>query len=417
MSQWIDFQQSLPQRAISEIFDREQVYVKNFNPKGAALARGVAGSGKSLVLRNRLDTLVEQFDTILVLCYNRFMREWIQATLEQRKLDTKVDCFTFNQWARKTLNYKYGWDKDAHTRRQLISLAKKSGLQYEAILVDEAQDFYDEWFQALLKVLDPQTNSLFFVYDNTQSVYGQSHRRQANWTWKNLDIDIAGGRSQVFDLNYRNAPEIIELAWQFIQPALQKAEIKVEQRRRNAEGKVIHTPSLGSIIQPRKKLSRSSQVVPLLVQIAYNDMALQIAQEVKLALDSHPESSIGILLHPNEQDLRQAISQELKLLGIPHNAPKASQERTGNVVQRPYVIVDSWNALKGVEFDAVIIPGCDLIPEIIEDRDREFQEYAGLYTAMTRARDHLVMLYQEENAIIERLEQALTAEPILESEA
>lgn len=417
MSQWIDFQVSLPQRTLTMELDREQAWIKNFNPKGFALIRGVAGSGKSLVLRQRLEALATQFDTILVLCYNRFMREWIQTILEQKKLNTKVSCFTFHRWAGNTLNYKYGWDKEAHTRRQLMSLAKKSGLQYEAILVDEAQDFYDEWFQALLNVLEPQTNSLFFVYDNTQAVYGQPHRRKTDWSWKQLGIDIPGGRSQVFDLNYRNSPEIIELAWQLMLPTLQKAEVKVEQRRRDAEGKVIYTPNIGSVIEPRKKSTRSSQITPLLLKIAYNDMALQIAQQVKLALESQPESSIGILLHPSQSDLKQAISQELKLLGIVHNAPKSSAERQGNVVNRPYLVVDSWNALKGVEFDAVIIPGCDLLTEYPDDRDREFQEYAGLYTAMTRARDHLVLLYQEENEIIDRLEQALTAEPILQSEA
>lgn len=417
MSQWIDFQVSLPQRNLTIELDRDQTFSKNFNPKGFALVRGVAGSGKSLVLRQRVEALAKEFETVLVLCYNRFMKEWIDTTLAQNNLKTKVDCMTFHRWAGSSLKYKYGWDREAHTRRQLISLAKKSGLQYEAILVDEAQDFYDEWFQALLQVLDPQTQSLFFVYDNTQAVYGQPHRRQGNWTWKSLGIDIPGGRSQVFDLNYRNSPEIIELAWQFMFPTLQKAEMKVEQRHRNAEGKIINTPKIGSIIEPRKKSPRSSQVTPLLVQMAYNDMALQIAQQVKLALESHPESSIGILLHPSQTDLKQAISQELSFLGIAHNAPKSSTERQGNVVNRPYIIVDSWNALKGVEFDAVIIPGCDLITEYPEDRDREFQEYAGLYTAMTRARDHLVLLYQQENTITERLEQALTAEPVLQMEA
>ncbi|MEC4806247.1 MAG: AAA family ATPase [Jaaginema sp. PMC 1080.18] len=417
MSQWTDFQVSLPQRTLTTELDREQSSAKNFNPKGVALVRGVAGSGKSLVLRQRLETLSEQFDTILVLCYNRFMKEWIQTTLEKKQLQTKVDCLTFHRWAGNTLNYKYDWDKEAHTRRQVVSLAKKSGLQYEAILIDEAQDFYDEWFQALLQVLDPQTNSLFFVYDNTQAVYGQPHRRQSNWTWKQLGIDIPGGRSQVFDLNYRNSPEIIELAWQFMLPTLQKYQIKVEPRLRDEAGKVVKTPGIGSIIEPRKKASRSSNLTPLLLPLAYNDMALQIAQEVKLALESHKESSIGILVHPSQGDLRQAISQELKYLGIAHNAPKSSTERGGNVVNRPYIVVDSWNALKGVEFDAVIIPGCDLIPEFLEDGDREFQEYAGLYTAMTRARDHLVLLYQEENAVVNRLEQALTAEPVLQSEA
>jgi hypothetical protein len=44
MSQWIDFQVSLPQRNLTIELDRDQTFSKNFNPKGFALIRGVAGS-------------------------------------------------------------------------------------------------------------------------------------------------------------------------------------------------------------------------------------------------------------------------------------------------------------------------------------------------------------------------------------
>ena len=81
-----------------------------------------------------------------------------------------------------------------------------------------------------------------------------------------------------------------------------------------------------------------------------------------------------------------------------------------HVVHRPFVIVDSWNAVKGVEFDAVILAGIDRTEEL---DDRDFEEKAGLYTAMTRARDHLVLLYEEKTAIVEQVEAALSGPPQL----
>ncbi len=416
MNQWINFEQSIAQRLTREELDREQTRAKNFRPEGAAIIRGVAGSGKSLVLRNRAEKLLEDFDDILVLTYNRYMNGWLKSKLQEKGISKKVDCTTFHKWAWDTFKYDYDWDRKDNTRKNIIKLTKNSNLKYQAILVDEGQDFYDEWFQALLEVLDPNTDSLFIVYDNTQSIYGQPHRRKSTWSWQDLGIDIPGGRSQIFDLNYRNSPEILELAWSFIKPALAAADMRVEKRERDEEGRIKNTPSIGSIIEPKKKLSRSSNLPPLLLEIYYEDMASEIARQVKDALNTHPESSIGILIHPQGKDLKIEISRELNELQIDHHAPNSSGERDLNIVTRPHVVVDSWNALKGIEFDAVIVAGIDRLTENTEDRDRDFQEKAGLYTAMTRARDHLVMLYESKNSIVELVENALTYPSSLDSE-
>ena len=64
---WINFEQSIAQRlALSEL-DLEQIKAKNLRSKGAAIVRGVAGSGKSLVLKDRIRKLSEDYDRILVL--------------------------------------------------------------------------------------------------------------------------------------------------------------------------------------------------------------------------------------------------------------------------------------------------------------------------------------------------------------
>ncbi|MEB3295620.1 MAG: AAA family ATPase [Synechococcales bacterium] len=413
MDRWIDFQQTLTQRDL--LSNLSQFPTKTIGLEGHALIRGVAGAGKSWQLGQRSEMAMQSYERILVLTYNRFMKAWLQSKIgeiremsDRNPLGATVDCKTFHEWSRG-LNYQYEWDQDPALRKQMIGLAKWSGLNYQAIFVDEAQDFYDEWFQALLTVLDRRTQSLFFVYDNTQSIYGpwQGCQRPADWSWNKLGIEVRG-RSQILDINYRNAPEILELAWQYLYPFLQSAGLKVERRTPD------HTPALQSILEPKKCLDRSSQRSPGLIQVAAQEMPLQIARQVQLALDSHPASSIGILTHPSLGRFRQAIAQALQTAGIPHQAPQTSSDRQGNVVRRPWVIVDSWNALKGVEFDAVILVGIDLMLEDGEP-DRLLQSAAGLYTAMTRARDHLVILYDEQNATVERLQAAIASPGLLQA--
>jgi superfamily I DNA and RNA helicase len=179
-------------------------------------------------------------------------------------------------------------------------------------------------------------------------------------------------------------------------------------KRSDAGGKIGH------IVEPLKKSSRSSSIKPMLVSDMSPD---NIAKQVKLALSSHPDSSIGVLLHPQEpKSFKSEISQCLKKLGVPHHAPMCSEDREHNVVNRPFVIVDSWNALKGVEFDAVIIAGLDKVKDL-PDANEDFQEKAGLYTAITRARDHVVMLYHDETQVMQQLQNILTAPDVLESDS
>ena len=81
MNLWINFEQSIGQRLNLLELDKEQNKAKNLRSHGAAIVRGVAGSGKSLVLRDRVSKLLEDFDDILVLTYNRFMNGWLKSKL------------------------------------------------------------------------------------------------------------------------------------------------------------------------------------------------------------------------------------------------------------------------------------------------------------------------------------------------
>ncbi len=406
--QWIDFSQSARQREKITTFDKEQIKTKDLSIPGHALIRGVAGSGKSLILRDRIDQIIKQdLDNVLVLCYNRYMHYLLSEKTANKpvKRKTKIVCKTFHSWAYRQFKYSFIDDENPHGRISLVENAKNSGLKYQAIIVDEAQDFYDEWFQALIEVLDPQTNSLFFAYDNTQSVYGQTHQKKSSWTWKSVGIDIPGGRSQIFDINYRNSPEILELAWKFIKPSIEASGMGISKKDAK--------PTIDKIIEPKKTPTRSSGISPLLSQSMRSSMPAEIAKQVKMSRQDHQDIRIGILLHPNANLLQGEIAHHLRTIGINVIAPKTSQERENNILKLGSVVIDSWNALKGIEFDAVIIAGVDDVLSS-DNQDEDFKEKAGLYVAMTRAKDHLVMLYEEETDIVNQINQALNSENCLE---
>ena len=386
---WIDFSKTITQRLDRLNLDKTQIKIRGGKLDAHSLVRGVAGSGKSVLLRKRIDRIKNEHIeyNVLVLTYNRFMAGWIKDIISSStSSEMSIKCCTFHSWAWHELKYNYKSSELDFLEK--INFCKK---KYDAILIDEAQDFKDEWFLGLLKLLNPDTNSLFIVYDNTQSVYGNPHRRKSDWSWTNLGIKIVG-RTDILEVNYRNSPEIGFVSWDFFLPYINRAKVPISR------------DSAGAIIKPKFKKCRSSGVSVKLYQCT--DFNL-IAKEVFKALSKHPKSSIAIMMHPKiRKNIQEKISSALNALEIKNHAPEKSENRNGNIITRPCVVIDSWNSLKGLEFDAVILVNIDYVNSFFNSDD-EFEEFSGLYTAMTRARDHLVILYEDNNSLIKEIESSI----------
>ena len=93
-----------------------------------------------------------------------------------------------------------------------------SNVRYDAVLVDEGQDFSDEMYRVVTSVLNPGTNNLTIALDDHQNIY---RRKQV---WKELGIQ-ARGRTHRLTNVYRNTREIQEFAWKFVRGGDSPAEV------------------------------------------------------------------------------------------------------------------------------------------------------------------------------------------------
>lgn len=56
----------------------------------------------------------------------------------------------------------------------LLDAAAKLGLQYDAVIIDEGQDFHEDWFEAITQLLKDQEAGYFYIfYDPLQDIYGK----------------------------------------------------------------------------------------------------------------------------------------------------------------------------------------------------------------------------------------------------
>ncbi|RMH34928.1 MAG: DNA helicase II, partial [Gammaproteobacteria bacterium] len=97
----------------------------------------------------------------------------------------------------------------------------KKGI-YDAILVDEGQDFATEWMQGLSQLLNERSDSLLFCYDPAQNVFG---RKKPNW--KTAGFKVQGKKPTELKKSYRNTVEILQVATRFC-----KLEERVAQEQK-----------------------------------------------------------------------------------------------------------------------------------------------------------------------------------------
>jgi len=236
------------------------------------LVRGVAGSGKSVVLANQVArTLYRQqkarlqlslFDDdtapppkIGVVCFNRslvaLLRDRIQhaymALTGDDALPDNVMITDLNRWlfgiAHRSDQFKYisGGRLGRQGQRSRRHLEQLEAFRdnypdhfdnfcVDGLFIDEGQDASPDDFNILRLLVrpNPQTGarSISIFYDDAQNLYGNPPP-----SWRELRMDITGGRAVFMDTAYRNTREILELGVNVLLGTHARQRMRVATRR------------------------------------------------------------------------------------------------------------------------------------------------------------------------------------------
>jgi hypothetical protein len=171
--------------------------------------KGPAGSGKSLVLAARAARLANEGKSVLVATFNitlwHYLRDLIVRDLDTPEKIRNIEFRNFHSWC-KNACFDAGWNnrydklwkmgsQEDVLNNRLPKLAEEAVMQsgaprYDAILVDEGQDYLPLWWNVLRKVCKPD-GEMLLVADATQDVYGTAK----SWTddvMKGLDFQADG---------------------------------------------------------------------------------------------------------------------------------------------------------------------------------------------------------------------------------
>src|SRR5262249_21998330 len=155
-------------------------------------------------------------------------------------------------------------DEEAFGERLLHRLENDQGdaHKYDAVFIDEAQDFSKSWFLCpKLGLKEPDDGDLLIVGDGSQLLY-----RRRPFTWREAGVSAVGRTINTrFDLdkNYRNTREILKVAAEFV---------STDTKQNDPEARL-------QIVKPNPDVALRSGPPPEMLIASTSDGELQVAVE------------------------------------------------------------------------------------------------------------------------------------------
>lgn len=142
---------------------------------------GGAGTGKTFLAVEKAKRLAAEGFHVLLTCFNRPLAEFLSRSVGRTE---RLDVLTFHQlcYARAReagIPLAYAGESDAPAEyfeqtlpEALLSALDKTAQRYDAIVVDEGQDFRARWWEPLQFCLaDPSDGILYVFHDDNQMIY------------------------------------------------------------------------------------------------------------------------------------------------------------------------------------------------------------------------------------------------------
>jgi superfamily I DNA/RNA helicase len=381
---------------IIKVMDLQQEKLARGLGTGHRVIHGVAGSGKTMILGYRCLHLAKlMHKPVLALCYNVTLAARLRSLIEDHGINDRVNVYSIHRWANtmlKTYNLKPPKLKkgnfDAAIEMLIEQVAK--GIiprgQYGAILIDEGHDFRQEWLRLIVDMVDPETNSLLLLYDDTQSIYKKS--AGLGFTLKDVGIE-AQGRSTILKLNYRNTEEILKFSFDFIDDYVKPTagdEDKVPIIEPDTAGRHGSLPA----VKEFKSFDGEARYIASLFKRLHKDREM-------------PWSEMSVLYCHNW--MGKALADVMKDSGIPFSWLKDTTSKREFSVSTDTVKLLTMHSSKGLEFPTVATCG---VGSLGLDKERVQEEAKLLYVAMTRATENLLVTSSKRSPFSSKLQEMIT---------
>lgn len=369
---------------------KEQEQIAKTLGEGPRLLRGIAGTGKTLIMlyRARLLAANNKDLKILILCWNASLANYMRQAYDRFVFEGSEGNVTiqhFSEFVRHTVeDAKDIVDYDDPTFTSYLESAIKDASKYDAIYIDEAQDFRKDWISIIYRHLlqgEEKQRNLLIAADDAQRIY---HHR--DFRWSDLGIDLRG-RSKVLRTVYRNSARV----WIFSAFLL--------------EEKASYVQESGE----RVRFSTKGGYDPLLIECKNIITQIDKAVEIVKTMITQKFSPRNVLILYRQKTYKRVqvvkqVQQRLAAANIPCSwiAQDSGAKRTFDWNEES-VKISTVHSAKGMDSPVVIILGAEMFDGGANIEQQE-DETRLMYVALTRARELLVILYTGDGGMVPKLQ-------------
>lgn len=404
------------------------------------LLKGVAGSGKTLLLAARARVLAEAHPDwrILLVCYNRALLKTFDQLLGPWA--SRVEANTFLTWAKQHSVY-LPWNDDDESlvkdMQRVLRAIERCQLEekYDAILVDEGQDFRPTWFWLLYSALRPGRGGMLVVMDSSQAIYREAAYDGLSQASQIISVLRAGtrkaeaGKSSTLLQRMVNVlllrkcsqgPDVSVTAQNVIsRDAITKMRtIHLLTNYRNTEqigrfaircaahlGLALSDPDWFEESEAAS-FRTSGEKVQIVWCDCWDKQAEFIGREIRRLVDNKIVDYKNIsIFHTTHRGTKRRLENACKSFGIPYSAfERSAESRRSFDLKQQTVKLMSVHSAKGLEFPVVFFFGVDAL-KLYDNASAldgfQRQQIKLAYVAMTRATDLLYLTFTRENRLIQ----------------
>ena len=382
---------------IAMLDHQQEVLARQFDA-GHRIISGPSGSGKTLVLIHKavfLKNYNPAIKSVLFVCFNITLAHYIKRLLAEKHVPMGtggVEVYHFFELCAKITGETIHYEKEETDYYDTVvqyTLEKitEIGLKYDAILIDEGQDFNEDMYKVMLGLLNPRTNSLTIAIDPSQIIY------------RNKGTGILKlGKVKNLTRVYRNTKQIREFVESFMMDGGKTNESE------NPNGMLFSNDLLESH-GPKPAMKKFKSLAGIIDHISKKIESLTLDEGFSFSEIAILYVSKTLKIDGLEMNLIDELIKALDMKGIMSEwASEDYRAKKSYDITTNSVTISTIYSAKGLDYACVFLVGLDFLAE----EKMPLEQIKNLtYVGITRARYNLVIPYMDESPLITKLQKAL----------